>query len=140
MVSFPSLLKRDGFWITDLKSSYLKNGNKVSLILDKDNSLQLYINYVLKATLFANHEIPSSDSSTKFWLVLDLYGITNCIQFLPSDNTPYEIKARGLDAINNFHSACLTGGSKSIFTTRLIILGQEGVGKSSLRNALVNLK
>lgn len=53
---------------------------------------------------------------------------------------PYEIKARGLDAVNNFHSACLTGGSKSMFNTRLIIVGQQGVGKSSLRNALLNLK
>lgn len=95
---------------------------------------------MLKATLFANHEIPSTDLSTKYWLILDLYGITSCIQFLPSDNTPYEIKARGLDAINNFHSACLTGGSKSIFKTRLIMFGQVGVGKTSLRNALVNLK
>ena len=140
MVSFPSLLKKEGFLITDLKSSYLKKGNKISLILDKENTLQIFINYVLKASLFANTKIKNTEPTTKYWLILDLYGTTSCIQFLPSDNTPYEIKARGLDAVNNFHSACLSGGSKSIFKTRLIIFGQEGVGKSSLRNALVNLK
>jgi polynucleotide 5'-kinase involved in rRNA processing len=56
------------------------------------------------------------------------------------DETPYEIKERGLDAINNFHSACLSGGSKSIYKTRLLILGQDDAGKISLKNALVNLK
>jgi len=82
--SYPSLLNKEGFWITDLKSSYLKTGNKISLILDKDNALQLFINYVLKASLFENVKFENVDSTTKLWLVLDLYGTTNCIQFLPS--------------------------------------------------------
>ncbi len=52
--------------------------------------------------------------------------ITKKIFFSILDLTPYEIKTRGLDAVNNFHSACLTGGSKAIYKTRLIIVGQEG--------------
>lgn len=116
--SYPTLLNTEGYWITVIKSSYLKHGNKLSLVLDKNNSLQLAINYVVKATLFANDMIPSSPSN-KLWLILDLYGSTNKVQFLPSDDTPYEIKARGLDAVNNFHSACLSGGSRYVKSLRI---------------------
>jgi hypothetical protein len=82
--SYPTLLNReaDGFWITVIKSSYLKHGNKISIVLDKNNSLQLAVNYVVKAKLFADM-IPTSQS-TKLWLILDLYGNTNLVQFLPS--------------------------------------------------------
>ena len=81
--SYPTLLNTEGFWITDIRSSYYKNGNKISLILDKDNSLQLFINYVLKATLFAN-KMGNLNASSQLWLVLDLYGVTNMVQFIPS--------------------------------------------------------
>lgn len=137
--SYPTLLNTEGFWITCVKSSYLRNGNRISLVLDKNNCLQLEINYVVKAVLFANSSVPVS-LNTKLWLILDLYGSTNVVQFLPSDDTPYEIKQRGLDAVNNFHSACLTGGSRSIYKTRLLILGQEGSCKTSLKNCLVDWK
>lgn len=60
--------------------------------------------------------------------------------FLTLDDTPYEIKERGLDAVNNFHSACLNGGSKSIYRTRLVILGQEDEEKKSFKRLLVNYK
>jgi hypothetical protein len=56
------------------------------------------------------------------------------------DDTPYEIRARGLEAVNNFHSACLNGGSKAIYKTRLLILGQESVNTSSVKQSLVNYK
>lgn len=81
--SFPTLLNTDGYWITCIKSSYLKSGNKLSIVLDKNNMLQLAINYVVKATLFGNNMVPNT-STTKLWLVLDLYGATNVVEFLPS--------------------------------------------------------
>lgn len=80
--SYPTLLNTEGFWITTIKSSYLKHGNKISIVLDNNNSLQLSVNYVVKAKLFSEM-IPTS-SSTKLWLILDLYGNTNFVQFLPS--------------------------------------------------------
>ena len=80
--SYPTLLNTDNFWITVIKSSYLRHGNKISIVLDKNNSLQLAVNYVVKARLFADM-IPTSES-TKLWLILDLYGNTNLVQFLPS--------------------------------------------------------
>lgn len=151
--SYPTLLNTDSFWITCIKSSYLKHGNRLSLVLDKNNSIQLEVNYVVKANLFGNNAIPST-TSLKLWLVLDLYGSTNMVKFLPSgkffvylvnlfwlmsvflcslaiiDDTPYEIRARGLDAVNNFHTACTSGGSKPIYKTRLILIGPESSTRS----------
>jgi hypothetical protein len=135
--SYPTLLNTDGFWITTIKPSYLKHGNKLTLVLDEKNSLQLSINYIVKATLFSNDSSIAVGSSTKLWLILDICGANNAVKFLPSDDTPYEIKARGLGAVDNFHSACLFG-AKSMYKTRLLIVGQEGVGKTSLRNCLVD--
>jgi hypothetical protein len=80
--SYPTLLNTESFWITPIKSSYLKHGNKISIVLDNNNSLQLAVNYVVKAKLFSDM-IPSSPS-IKLWLILDLYGNTNLVQFLPS--------------------------------------------------------
>ena len=80
----PTLLNTEGFWVTVIKSSFLKNGNKISIVLDQTNSLQLAINYVVKATLFGNNMIPSNNPAMKLWLILDLYGATNIVQFLPS--------------------------------------------------------
>ena len=81
--AYPTLLNADGYWITCIKSSYLRSGNKISLVLDKNNCLQLAINYVVKATLFGNNMIPCTPQ-TKLWLILDIYGATNFVQFLPS--------------------------------------------------------
>ena len=61
----------------------MKPGNKISLVLDKNNSLQLSVNFVVKANLFGNNTIPNT-ASTKLWLILDLYGNTNMVQFLLS--------------------------------------------------------
>ena len=58
--SYPTLLNKDGYWITVIKSSYLRNGNKLSIVLDKNNSLQLSVNYVVKAKLFDNEIISKS--------------------------------------------------------------------------------
>lgn len=80
--SYPTLLNTDCFWITCIKSSYLKHGNKLSLVLDEKNSLQLAVNYVVKATLF-NGIIPNTPN-IKLWLLLDIYGATNVVQFLAS--------------------------------------------------------
>ena len=81
--SYPLLVNTECFWIAVIKSSYLKSGNKISLVLDKNNSLQLSVNYVVKATLFGNNMIPASPT-LRLWLILDLYGNTNVVRFLPS--------------------------------------------------------
>jgi hypothetical protein len=84
--SYPSLLNTEGFWVTCIKSSYLRHGNKLSLVLDEKNSLQLAVNYVVKATLFGKDIIPATPN-LKLWLLLDIYGNTNVVQFLASGKT-----------------------------------------------------
>lgn len=134
--SYPSLRNLDSYWITCLKSSHVKHGNRLTLVLDKNNCLHLEINNVVKATLFDKIE----SSIQKLWLILDIYGRTSSVQFLSSDETPYEIKKRGLDAVNNFHSACITGGSKPIYKTMLLIVGQDNNAKKNLKKCLINSK
>jgi len=82
--AYPALLNTDFYWVTVIKSSYLRAGNKLSLVLDKSNSLQLSVNYVVKATLFGGNNVIPSTPSTKLWLILDIYGNTNLVKFLPS--------------------------------------------------------
>jgi hypothetical protein len=89
--SYPGLMNTEGFWITCIKSSYLRHGNKLSLVLDEKNSLQLAVNYVVKATLFGNGIIPNTPN-LKLWLLLDVYGATNVIQFLATGKIQKIIK------------------------------------------------
>ncbi|RMZ96123.1 neuralized PATS1 [Brachionus plicatilis] len=132
--SYPTLCNTDSYWITCVKRSYVKPSNRLTIVLDKNNCLHLEINNVVKATLFDT----IATSVQKLWLLLDIYGSTGTVQFLPSDETPYEIKKRGLDAVNNFHSACVTGGSKPIYKTMLLIVGQDNDAKKNLKYCLVN--
>jgi hypothetical protein len=134
--SYPTLRNTESYWITCIKPSHLKSGNRISLVLDTKNCLHLEINYVVKTTLF--DQVPQT--AQKLWLILDIYGATSMVQFLPSDDTPYEIKKRGLDAVNNFHSALISGGSKSIYKTRLLIVGQDNNTKNNLKQCLINSK
>lgn len=82
--SYPVLVNTECYWITVIKSSYLRPGNKLSLVLDKNNSLQLSVNYVVRATLFGGNNFMPNTPSTKLWLILDIYGNTNVVKFLPS--------------------------------------------------------
>lgn len=52
-----------------------------------------------------------------------------------SDEAPVEILARGPEAMSAYHIACQRG-TKPVFRTRLMLVGQDGVGKTSLKNAL----
>ena len=134
--SYPSLHNTDSYWITCVKASYLKHGNRLTLVLDEKNCLHLEINNFVKTTLFDK----IAPNVKKLWLILDIYGSTSSVQFLSSDETPYEIKNRGLDAVNNFHSACITGGSKPIYKTMLIIVGHDNTAKKNLKYCLINSK
>ena len=54
---------------------------------------------------------------------------------VPSDEAPVEIVARGPEALRAFHTAC-DSGTQSVFRTRLMLIGQDRVGKTSLKKAL----
>lgn len=51
------------------------------------------------------------------------------------DEAPVEILARGPEALQAYHAAC-ESGTQPVFRTRLMLLGQDRVGKTSLKKAL----
>ena len=53
-----------------------------------------------------------------------------------AEEAPTEILARGPDAMKAYHKAC-ESGTQPVFRTRLMLVGQDRVGKTSLKKALV---
>ena len=52
------------------------------------------------------------------------------------DDIPKEIRAQGADTIEAYEEAC-TSGTQSVYRARLMLVGQEKVGKTCLRRALL---
>ena len=57
--------------------------------------------------------------------------------FSLDDVVPYEIKARGPDAVRQFQTACDTG-TTSVRRTLLLLIGPKTSGKTQLREFLIN--
>lgn len=55
------------------------------------------------------------------------------------DEAPKEILARGPDAVMAYDEAC-TSGTKVIYRSRLMLVGQDRVGKTSLKKSLIGLE
>ena len=55
------------------------------------------------------------------------------------DEAPKEILARGPKAVMAYEEAC-TSGTKVIYRSRLMLVGQDRVGKTSLKKALFGLE
>jgi polynucleotide 5'-kinase involved in rRNA processing len=60
-----------------------------------------------------------------------------CTSFTIDDVVPYEIKARGLDAVRHFQTACDTG-TTSVRRTLLLLIGPKSSGKTTLKQVLVS--
>lgn len=56
-----------------------------------------------------------------------------------ADEAPKEILARGPEAIMAYEEAC-TSGIKVVHRTRLMLVGHERVGKTSLKKSLIGLE
>ena len=52
------------------------------------------------------------------------------------DEVPLEITVHGPEALHSYHAAC-ESGTHAMFRTRLMLVGQQGVGKTTLKNALI---
>lgn len=52
-----------------------------------------------------------------------------------ADDVPREILARGPEAVEVYEQMCISG-TQPIYRTRLMLVGQERVGKTSLKRAL----
>lgn len=58
---------------------------------------------------------------------------------LTSDDAPKEILARGPKAVHAYEEACISG-TQPVYRTRLMLVGQDRVGKTSLKKALTRQK
>ncbi|ESP05512.1 hypothetical protein LOTGIDRAFT_152367 [Lottia gigantea] len=54
------------------------------------------------------------------------------------DIAPKEIQARGQNAMQAYHTAC-TSGTQPVYRSRLMLVGKDRVGKTSLKRALTGL-
>ncbi|XP_078317592.1 uncharacterized protein LOC111120698 isoform X2 [Crassostrea virginica] len=55
------------------------------------------------------------------------------------DDAPKEILARGPEAVHAYEEACISG-TRPVYRTRLMLVGQDRVGKTSLKRALTRQK
>lgn len=59
--------------------------------------------------------------------------------WLSSDDAPKEILARGPEAVHAYEEACISG-TQPVYRTRLMLVGKDRVGKTSLKRALTRQK
>lgn len=136
----------------------LYNEIRITVWLTQNYSLNYAINNVLRGTLIDNVILDENNSTglLRPRLVFDLYGNTIKVQLIRDGNVgesstfmlfyflsclddavPYEIKARGLDAIRHFQTACDTG-TTSVRRTLLLLIGPKLCGKTCLKHVLLS--
>ncbi|CAF2734105.1 unnamed protein product [Rotaria sp. Silwood2] len=120
------------------KYIHLYNGIRLTVWLTQNHCLNYAINHVLRGTLIDNsHFDENTNGFLPLRLVFDLFGNTIKIQLIRDDDiVPYEIKARGSDAIRHFQTACDTG-TTSIRRTLLLLVGPKSSGKTRLKQILI---
>ncbi|CAF0968340.1 unnamed protein product [Adineta steineri] len=118
----------------------LYNEIRLTVWLTQNYCLNYAINNVLRGTLIDNNQIDENNNNgiVPPRLVFDLFGNTIKVQLIRDDDVvPYEIKARGPDAIRYFQTACDTG-TTSVRRTLLLMIGPKLSGKSSLKQILIS--
>ncbi|XP_033637020.1 uncharacterized protein LOC117297937 [Asterias rubens] len=125
-----------GTWAKPLPEDKAKTENLFSFFYTEERVVQFFINN----EHLQQYEIPdnSVDISKPVWVVLDLYGWTvsiRCVQPI-QDDVPSEVISRGPEATAAFQVAA-NSGTKAVHRTRLMIIGQAGAGKTSLKKNLL---
>lgn len=132
--SCPDLSNREGFWVKALPATYARISDTVTFYVNSRGVLHYLVGGLHKGSLLA--KLPSS---RPMWMIFELFGDVIGLEFQSAEEAPAEIVARGPDAVQQFHSAC-EDGTEAVYRTRLMIVGGEGVGKSSLKNSLLGIK
>ncbi|XP_072172990.1 uncharacterized protein [Diadema setosum] len=130
--AMPNLSSKPGYWCTSLSDKYNKIGNTLTYYITKEGSVYAFVNN--NSITSVNADKTSLDVKKPIWFVIDVYGNTNEIR-VKGDAAPAEILARGPDAMLAFEQAA-NSGTKPIFRTRLMLVGQDRVGKTSLKRSL----
>ncbi|WAR23948.1 NEUR-like protein [Mya arenaria] len=129
--SVPHLAKRDYYWIRPISESLTGDGYHLMFYIGMDGSVQFFVNNEHKGVLLVG--LPADRA---FWVMFDIYGNTKGIKLIKPDDTPKEIMAQGPEAIKAYDTAC-TSGMRPVYSTRLMLVGQDGAGKTSLKKALL---
>lgn len=132
--SVPYFSKKDGYWIRPISENMVVDRCQVMFYINIDGHVPYFVNNEHKGTLLVG--LPADKA---FWVLFDIYGNTNGIKLVKSDIAPKEITARGPDAMKAFESACMSG-VQPVHRTRLMLVGQDGAGKTSLKKALLGQK
>lgn len=127
----PDLTNKSGFWARALTEAQASNGTRITIYVNQDGQMNYFVNNEHKGVLL--NLLPVN---TTLWLMLDVYGNTNAVKFTAPSEAPVEILARGPDAMLAYQSACQSG-TQPVFRTRLMLVGQDRVGKTSLKKSLM---
>ncbi|KAK3089177.1 hypothetical protein FSP39_001494 [Pinctada imbricata] len=128
--AYASFSKRDGFWMCPISETVISSGCKITLYLSSKGQLQLFVDNTHKGACLAGIPVDKP-----LWLIVDLYGNTKSAKFVKADDAPKEILARGPHALRAYEEACASG-TRAVYRTRLLFVGQDRVGKTSLKRAL----
>ncbi|KAL8574880.1 hypothetical protein ACOMHN_003440 [Nucella lapillus] len=128
--AYPDLSTKEGYWVRALPERLVHPGCRVMVYVTTCGQLHVFVDGQHKGVLLAH--LPVTDV---FWLVLDVYGNTSKVTFVKPDDAPREILARGLEAVKAYDQSC-TQGTQPVFRTRLMLVGKDRVGKTSLKKAL----
>ncbi|XP_048256527.1 uncharacterized protein LOC124147603 isoform X2 [Haliotis rufescens] len=128
--AFPDLLKKEGYWGRSVNENLTASGTRVTFYVTTEGHLQVFINNEHKGVYLSR--LPTNRT---LWLFLDIYGNTKATKFVTPDDAPKEIVARGPEAMEAYEKACSTG-TQPVFRTRLMLVGKDRVGKTSLKKAL----
>ncbi|KAH9504609.1 hypothetical protein Btru_062423 [Bulinus truncatus] len=127
---YPDWIHREEFWIRVINEKLTTHGCQLMVYVNHDGQLQLFVNGNHKGTLL--YGLPVNQN---LWLLLDIYGNTVSAKIVVPEDVPREIFARGPQAVDAYEQACTTG-TQPVFRTRLMLVGQERVGKTSLMRSL----
>ena len=89
------------------------------------------INNQLVGNLFS--DLPTD---LPLWMIIDVYGSTQSVQFVREDNIPPEILARGPEAVEAY-VRLRRQGSAPLFRGRVFLLGQDRPSNVRLRKTLL---
>lgn len=131
--ALPQLAKKEGYWIRPVGEHLAGDGSQLMFYISTEGNVQFFVNSEHKGALLVGLPVDKV-----LWLLIDIYGNTKSVKLVKSDDAPKEITARGPEAVKAFEGACMSG-TRPVYRTRLMLVGQDGAGKSSLKRALLGL-
>ncbi|XP_072036012.1 probable serine/threonine-protein kinase pats1 isoform X2 [Amphiura filiformis] len=132
--SIPDFSSKSGTWMKQLSEQHNNVGSKIGLVFSNDGSMSLFVDGECVETCDLCGAV---DVSEPVWIVIDVYGTVTSVRLIPTeaDTIPVEIISHSIEAKQAYQQA-FSFGTKNVFRTRLMIVGQERVGKTSLKKTL----